>query len=337
MDILQTLQALNACHGPAGDESQVAAKLQELAAPYVDECTVDTLGNLICRKKGSGPKVMFAAHMDSIGFIVTHIDDKGFLRFGQLGGLPANDLPGTPVRFKNGTCGTVAQEGQRKTGDEPKKRRIDDLFLDIGAEDRAEAEALVQIGDTAVYDVPARRSGERIFSPYTDNRISCVVLLMALERLKESSNDLYFVFTVQEELGLRGARTAAYGIDPDYGIAVDVTVAGDTPEAAHGYSSAAGKGAAIKVMDNSVVCHPAVVARMEDLAKVQGIAYQRDVIRSGGTDAGAIHQTRRGVYTGGISIPCRYTHSPVEMVDCRDVEACAALVAAFAQDNTLQK
>ncbi len=337
MDILQTLQALNACHGPAGDEAQVAAELKKLAAPYVDDCAIDTLGNLICHKKGSGPKVMFAAHMDSIGFIVTHIDEKGFLRFGQLGGLPANDLPGTPVRFKNGTRGTVAQEGRKSSGEEPKARKVDDLYLDIGAQDRGEAEKLVQIGDTAVYDTPSYCSGQRLFSPYMDNRISCVVLLMALERLKESPNDLYFVFTVQEELGLRGARTAAYGIDPDYGIAVDVTVAGDTPEAAHGYSSAAGKGAAIKVMDSSVICHPAVVARMEVLAGAQGITCQRDIIRSGGTDAGAIHQTRRGVYTGGISIPCRYTHSPMEMVDCRDVEACAALVAAFAQDSGLSR
>ena len=113
MDILKTLQALNACHGPAGDEAQVAAKLRELAAPYVDECRVDTLGNLICRKKGSGPRVMFAAHMDSIGFIVTHIDEKGFLRFGKLGGLSAPDLLGTPIRFKNGVRGVVALEGNQ--------------------------------------------------------------------------------------------------------------------------------------------------------------------------------------------------------------------------------
>ena len=179
MDILKTLQALNACHGPAGDEAQVAAKLRELAAPYVDECRVDTLGNLICRKKGSGPRVMFAAHMDSIGFIVTHIDEKGFLRFGKLGGLSAPDLLGTPIRFKNGVRGVVALEGKV----EAKNSKLDDLYIDIGAADRAQAKAMVQIGDTAVYDTPAFRTGGRIFSPYLDDRIACVVLLMAMERL----------------------------------------------------------------------------------------------------------------------------------------------------------
>ncbi len=336
MEILETLQAVNACHGPSGDESGVAAKLKELAAPYVDVCTIDTLGNLICHKRGDGPKVMFAAHMDSIGFIVTHIDEKGFLRFGQLGGLPANDLPGTPVRFKNGTRGVVAQEGQRKSGEEPQKRTAADLYLDIGAQDRAQAEAQVQIGDTAVYDTPSFYAGERMFSPYMDDRIACVVQLMAMAQIKDTPNDLYFVFTVQEELGLRGARTAAYGIDPDYGIAIDVTHSDDIPEPPHQGSSAAGRGAAIKVMDQSVICHPAVVSRLEVLAKEHRILFQRDVIRFGGTDAGAIHQTRRGVATGGISIPCRYTHSPMEMVDRRDVEACAALAAAFAQDASLR-
>lgn len=327
MDILETLQTLNACHGPSGDEAQIAAKLRELAEPYVDECIVDTLGNLICHKKGSGPKVMFAAHMDSIGFIVTHIDEKGFLRFGKLGGLSAADLLGTPIRFKNGTRGVVALEGKADS----KTRKLDNLYLDIGVGSREEAETLVQLGDTAVYDTPAFRTRERIFSPYLDNRISCAVLLMALERMQKSPNDLYFVFTVQEELGLRGGRTAAYGIDPDYGIAVDVTDSDDIPEAPHECSSVSGKGAAIKLMDSSVICHPVVVAKLETLAEEQQIPHQRDVLRFGGTDAGAIHQSRTGVYTGGISIPCRYIHSPMEAVDCRDVEACAGLVAAFAQ------
>lgn len=328
MEILETLQALNACHGPAGDEGGVAAALRKLAEPYVDQCTVDTMGNLICHRKGSGPKVMFAAHMDTVGFIVTHIDEKGFLRFGKLGGLDAADLLGTPVRFKNGARGVVATEGKV----EAKDRNLGHLYLDIGARSREEAEAQVKLGDTAVYDTPVFRSGERVFSPYLDNRIACVALLMAMERIKESPNDLYFVFTAQEELGQRGAKTAAYGIDPDYGIAVDVTGSDDTPGSSHDCSSAAGKGAAIKVMDSSVICHPAVVARLESLAKENGIPCQRDILRSGVyTDAGPIHQTRAGVYTGGISIPCRYIHGPVEVADLGDVEACAALTAAFAQ------
>lgn len=326
MDIIKTLNSLNACHGPSGDESEIAAAIGRLAAPYADKCKTDTLGNLIVRRKGKGPKLMFSAHMDSIGFIVTHIDEKGFLRFGKLGGLHAPDLLATPIRFKNGVRGMVVLDGKV----EAKNMKLDDLYLDIGAKDRLEAEAMVHVGDTAVYDTPTFRSGDRLLSPYLDNRICCAVLLMALEKLERSDNDLYFVFSVQEELGLRGARTAAYGIAPDYGVAVDVTCPDDELGADHSGSTVLGGGAAIKVMDNSVICHPQMVERLGALAKEQGILSQLDVIRSGGTDAGAIHQTRSGVLTGGISVPCRYTHMPMEMVDLRDVEACAELVAAIA-------
>ena len=327
MDILAIMQKLNACHGPSGCESQVAAAIAELARPYVDEITTDALSNLICHKKGSGPKVMFAAHMDSIGCIVTHIDEQGYLRFGQVGGLSAHDLPGTPVRFANGTRGIIAVQGKV----EPKDWKLDHLYIDVGAKDRAEARAMVQVGDMAVFDTVPFVSGRKLFSPYLDDRIACVILLSALERIKRSDNDLYFVFTVQEEVGLRGARTAAYGIDPDYGIAVDVTDSDDIPDAPHECSSVAGKGAAIKVMDSSVICHPVVVNQLKELAQTRNIPFQMDVLRFGGTDAGAIHQSRAGVYTGGISVASRYIHTPMEMADLDDIEACAALAAAFAQ------
>ena len=238
MELIEILQALNACHGPSGSEGAVAGVLRTLAAPYVDSCTTDALGNLICHKKGSGPKVLFAAHMDSIGLMVTYIDEKGFLRFGPVGGLSAHEVLGTPVRFANGTRGVVALEGKV----EPKDMKLEHLYLDIGARNEAEAKAMVQVGDIAVYDTHAFCSGGRIFSPYLDDRIACAVLLMAMERLKNTENDLYFVFTVQEEVGLRGARTAAYGVAPDYGIAVDVTDSDDIPSAPHACSSVAGKG-----------------------------------------------------------------------------------------------
>lgn len=327
MDTLKTLQTINACHGPAGDESSVADAIEKLAAPYADKIKRDVMGNLIVRKKGSGPKVMFAAHMDSIGFIVTHIDEKGFLRFGKVGGLRPNSCLHTPVRFKNGVRGVVSLD----CGVEPKDMTMEDLYIDVGAKSREEAQGLVRIGDTAVFDGPAFAAGDRLVSPYMDDRIACVVLLKALETLGKSDNDLYFVFTVQEELGLRGAKTAAYGIAPDYGVAVDVTWSDDELNPRHRGSSTAGGGAAIKVMDGSVICHPQMVKRLEELAVAREIPYQMDVIRQGGTDAGSIHLTRSGVYTGGVSIPCRYMHSPVEMVDARDVEACAGLVAAFAE------
>ena len=326
MDYLSTIQTLNACHGPAGDERELAETIRALAAPYADECRIDTMGNLIVRKKGDGPRVMFAAHMDSIGLIVTHIDEKGYLSFGKLGGVDPESLLHTPVRFKNGTRGAVALRGNV----EWRKMGINDLFLDIGAKDETEAGSMVRVGDTAVTDLPTCAAGSRLFGPYMDNRASCAAMLEALSLVRDHTSDLYFVFTVQEELGLRGSKPAAFSIDPLYGIAVDVTLA-DELEGKKTGSSVLGGGAAVKVMDSSVICHPQVVKALEDLAGEREIPFQRDVITAGGTDAGSIHVSRAGVLTGGISIPCRYVHSPVEMIETDDLSAAARLIAAFAE------
>ena len=328
MDYLSVIQKLNACHGPAGDERQIAATIKSLAEPYADECRIDTMGNLIVHKKGSGPKVMFAAHMDSIGIIVTHIDKDGYLSFGKLGGIHPESILHTPFRFKNGVTGVVSLRQKVALKD----MTINDLYLDIGAKDEAQARRLVQVGDTAVCRMPAYALESRMVSPYMDNRISCVAMLEALSMIREHTSDLYFVFTAQEELGLRGSKTAAFAIDPDYGIAIDVTLADELDSTQKG-SSVLGGGAAIKVMDNSVICHPEMLEMLTELAVSSKIPCQRDVITGGGTDAGSIHLTRAGVLTGGISIPCRYIHSPVEMVESSDVAAAANLIAAFAQKN----
>ena len=328
MDYLNLLQTLNACHGPAGDEREIAETIRRLAEPYADECSIDTLGNLIVHRKGTGPRVMFAAHMDSIGLIVTHIDEKGYLSFGKLGGIHPENLLHTPVRFKNGIRGAVSLRGNV----EWKKMTVDDLFIDIGARDEAGAKAMIRVGDTAVADLPVFSMGSRLCGPYMDNRISCAAMLEALSLIKNHSSDLYFVFTVQEELGLRGSKPAAFSIDPKYGIAVDVTKA-DEPEAKGKGSSVLGGGAAVKVMDNSVICHPEVVETLEKLALKSNIPCQRDIITGGSTDAGSIHISRAGVLTGGISIPCRYLHSPVETVETEDVSAAAKLIALYAETH----
>ena len=329
MDMMNTLVDLVSAFGPAGLEKKVARTVEKFAHQYCDEVTRDVMGNLICHKKGPGPKVMFAAHMDSIGLVATHIEEKGFIRVGAIGGVTPKAILYTPVRFENGTCGLVSAD----VGADVASLKISDLFVDIGAASREEAERLVRIGDVAVYNTKTVDAGSRMISPYMDNRVSCLVLLMAMEKISRSENDLYFVFTSQEEVGLRGARTAAWSIDPDYGIAVDVTVSDDEPGSKHTASSVFGGGAAVKVMDASVICHPQMVEKLMDLAAEKGIKAQRDVIRAGGTDAGAIHLTRSGIYSGGISIPCRYIHTPTEMVDKSDVKACADLVAAFAESK----
>lgn len=327
MEIFETLSVLNACFGPSGQETQVGEKLAELAGPWGDEVRRDTLGNLIVHRKGAGPRVMLCAHMDSLGLMVTHIQEDGLLRVGKLGGIHPGDVLGTPVRFQSGLRGAVYED----SGLEDKKREIGHLYLDIGAKSAQEARERVQVGDVAVYDTPTFQSGNAIFGPYLDDRIGCAVLLKALEGIRSRENDLYFVFTVQEEVGIRGAGTAAFGIDPDYAVAVDVTGSDDLPGSKHGCSSKCGGGAAIKVMDGSVICHPQMVRRLRELGEGRSIPFQMDVLTAGGTDAGAIHRSRGGVVTGGVSIPCRHAHSPMASVFASDADACAALLTAFGE------
>lgn len=326
MDMMKTLTELVGAFGPSGCEKEISQVIERLAAPSVDEISRDTMGNLICHKKGGGPRVMFSAHMDSIGLVATHIDEKGFVHVGALGGVGAARALYTPVRFQNGARGLFCTGMDADLS----KLKAEELVVDIGAADGDEANKLVQVGDALVYDTPTRLAGNRVISPYLDNRIGCLVLLLAMERLGETDNDLYFVFSTQEEVGCRGAKTAAWAIDPDYGIAVDVCGTDDVPGAKHNLTALCGKGAAVNVMDHSVICHPDMVKRLLALAEEHGIPTQRGVSRRGGTDAGPIQAARGGVCTGGISIPCRYIHTPTEMVDLGDVQACADLVLEFA-------
>ena len=330
MDMMKTLGSLTAAFGPSGCEIEISRVIEELAKPYADEISRDVMGNLICRKKGSGPRVMFSAHMDSIGLVATHIDEKGFVHVGAIGGIRPARVLSAPVKFQNGTKGLVCGAVTDAALD---KLKMSDLLIDVGAVDGKEAEKLVQVGDIAVYDGEVRSAAGRAVSPYMDDRIGCLVLLLAMEQVGETDNDLYFVFSTQEEVGCRGAKTAAWAIDPDYGIAVDVCGTDDMPGSKHEVSALCGKGAAVNVMDHSVICHPKMVDKLLTLAQEKEIPAQKSVSRMGGTDAGPIHQTRAGVYTGGISIPCRYVHTPTELVDLGDVRACADLAAAFANSK----
>mgnify|MGYP002514868690 CR=1 FL=1 len=211
------------------------------------------------------------------------------------------------------------------------KLKLDECYIDIGAKSDEEAKKLVRVVDTAVYDTAVNCMGCKVVAPYMDNRVSCAILLAALAQMPEVvPNDVYFVFTVQEEVGLRGAKTAAYAVDPDYGIAVDVTDVDDTPGSEKNGTVQLGKGAAIKLMDSSVICHPEVVKILSDLSEEKKIAAQKDILRAGGTDAGAMQVSRMGVRAGGISVPCRYIHSPVEMTDVVDFKACVDLTVAYA-------
>lgn len=312
-------------YGPAGEEQQVASHIKDVIEPLVDRVSVDELGNVIAIKEGpaGAKKIMLAAHMDEIGVIVTDIDDAGFLRFANIGGVSPFTLIGQRVRFADGTVGVFGYEKL----DGMKDLKLNKMYVDIGATSREEAEAKVGIGDKGVYHREFIGQGQRVIAKSLDNRIGCAVLIEAARRLENSPHEVYFVFTTQEEVGLRGARTAAYSLDPDYGIAVDVTDTGDTPEARR-MAVSLGKGAAIKVKDSTIISHPLIKDLLVNTAKTKGIPYQMEVLERGGTDAGPIHLTRSGVPTGAVSIPCRYIHTPSEMVDLRDVENCIQLLVA---------
>jgi len=262
--------------------------------------------------------------MDEICLIVTHIDKNGFLRFSSVGGVSAARLSGLRVIFANGQAGTI---GLEKTGN-----TMDKMFIDIGAASKEEAESKVSIGDFAVFKQNCIVLGDRAIAKAMDDRVGCAVLIEAARRLKTSPNQVYFVFTVQEEVGCRGAETSAYAIEPDMGIALDVTRTGDTPEA-DTMEVSLGKGAAIKVRDSGIITHPKVRQFLVQTAKDLEIPYQMEVLVSGGTDAGPMQRSRGGVPACVISIPTRYVHSPSEMVDMGDVEACAKLLTAVLEKD----
>lgn len=327
IDTAETLARLTAAHGVSGNEGEIRTLIRTLAQPYADDIREDVMGNLIVHKAGKGPRVLFAAHMDSIGLVATHIDKEGFVRFATAGGFAVADLLQQRFRFQNGVVALCCAQEDKLS--QAKKK---DLYLDIGAKDQEEAKTMLQVGDTAVYDSPLTVMGEnRVTGCYLDNRIGCLALLQALVQVQNPANDLYFAFTVQEEVGTRGAKPAAFGIDPDYGIAVDVTAPDDVPGSEHEGTAILGKGAAIKVMDRSVICSGPFVAQLKALAEEHKIPWQADILTCGGTDGGPIRTTRSGVVTGGISIPCRYTHSSLELCDLTDLDACVRLISAICE------
>ncbi|MBE7038255.1 MAG: M42 family metallopeptidase [Ruminococcaceae bacterium] len=316
------LQKLINTYGISGDEGEISDLIASLTKDYATEVYKDILGNLVVHKKGNGKKLMFAAHMDEIGIMVTYIDDNGFIRFGMVGGVDKYNCLYQRVKFKNGTVGVVGYE--EKISD-IKNIKVSNLYIDIGAKNREEAEKMVSVGDTAVFLGECIVQNNRVISHALDNRIGVYVLIEAIKRIKNNKNDLYFVFTVQEEVGLRGAKTSAFSIEPDYAIAVDVTDTGDTPEC-NVMAVSLGNGAAIKIKDSSVLCNREVVDALKECANKNKIKYQLEVLEAGGTDAGAIHLTKGGIKTGAVSIPVRYIHTPCETADLCDVENAISLI-----------
>lgn len=323
--MLQTLKELVSVNGVSGNERAVTDYIKSKITPYADKVYTDVLGNLVAVKRGSGKKILVMAHTDEIGIVATFVDEKGFVRVAAVGGVAPLNYLNSYVTFENGTRGVFCC-------DKKENIKLSDCYVDIGAPDRARALELLDIGMTARFDGDTFESGDMIVSKTLDDRVGCYVLMETLRRMGSTDNEVYFVFTSQEEVGLRGARVCGFDISPDVALAVDVTVAFDSPDC-EGYGTKLGGGAAIKVRDSSVICSRQVIESLEALAFRHGIPCQRDVLTAGGTDVGAVQCSGRGAYTGGISVPIRGVHTRGERADKRDIAAAIDLLTAFVQKN----
>ena len=321
---------------PSGREDAIREAIAEEVRDYVDELRVDALGNLICMKRGkSGKKLLLDAHMDEIGVVVTHIDEKGFLRIDMLGGVSPYMLLGSRIIFESGAYGITSTEGEsaREAGEIMKSLDFDHIFVDIGASSREEAEKLAPIGTFGTYDSKFRDLGEKLVSKSMDDRIACAILVQTIKELKEPADDVYFVFAVQEEVGIVGASVAAFDIMPDMAVAVDVTAGPDTPKSFKRMGFKLGAGPTIKIKDRGSVSSSRVVSRLKEVADIRSIPVQYEVLIFGGTDARGYQITRKGIAAGTVSVPTRYVHSPNEVVDYNDVLNTVRLLKALAEEG----
>lgn len=324
------LEKLTQLWGVAGYEREVREAIMQEVEPYADEMVTDAIGNLIVLKKGKGgensKRIMFAAHMDEIGFMVKTIEPDGRLRVCNMGWNWTASAYNSRVRFRNGVSGVVGCMGPL----EEAGNNVGKLYIDIGATSREDAQKYVKLGDTCGYYGPyLNLVNDRVCAKTLDNRIGCYQLIEALKENDGSyPNDIYYVFGVQEELGCRGSKPAAERIKPDFGIAVDITPAHDYPCDLEG-SNAVDGGIGIKICDPSVVCDEEIVAAMEACCEENQIKYQREVIDKGGTDASSMNLSGIGVKAGGIVVVTRYPHSQSAVASKKDIEAGVDLIKAF--------
>lgn len=329
--------------GAPGFEQRIRSRIIQEVEDLVDEVRIDAMGSVHAIKRGSGSKkVMVAAHMDEISFIVTHIDEEGYVRFHPLGGFDPKTLTAQRVIIHGrqdvlGVMGTkpihIMKPEERK-----KMPEISDFFIDTGLP-LEEVEKIVSIGDPITRERELCIMGECVNAKSLDNRVSVFILIEALRELKDQKLDvdLYAVFTVQEEVGLRGASTAASGIDPDFGINLDVTLACDFPSAQpHEKITSLGKGTAIKVLDGSVICDYRMVTFMKETASKKNVPYQMEILPAGGTDTAALQRfSKGGSISGGISIPTRYLHQVIEMAHLSDIRATIDLLKHSLEEISL--
>ena len=331
--MLQLLKSLTETDGVSGDEGRVREFIKKEIPPYVDKMITDSMGNLIAVKKGSAEnpkKVMLDAHMDEVGLIITHICDDGMLKFGVIG-IDQRVLLSKRVMIAGRVPGVLGIKAihLQKRDERNRVVKADDMYIDIGARSKEEAEGLVSLGDYATFTTECEDIGSgRIKAKALDDRAGCAVLI---EVLKDNyPDDLYVNFAVQEEAGLRGAGLAAYRINPNIGLALEGTTCSDVPGAdEHMYSTVMGCGPAISIIDRSSYSSKDIVNGLIDAAEDAGIPYQMKRTMTGGNDAGMIQRTHEGVKTGVVSVPVRYIHSPAAIMDVTDFENTVSLIKEF--------
>ena len=341
MTIVNILEKLSNACGVSGREDEVTGLMKKFLKPYVDEVTEDNLGNLIGIKKGeeNAPKVMLATHMDEIGLLVKTISKEDFLQFAKIGGIDDRVLLAQKVKVyteKGPLHGIIGSKPPHIQKEEERKKIVtcDELFIDIGAKNQEEAKKMgVKIGDPVGFDIKFAKVGKNIvIGRAFDDRVGCAVMVEVMKRLEKTECTVYAVGTVQEEVGLRGATTAAFGIYPDVGIALDVTIAGDVPGVREVEAPIKlGKGPSIEIADMGLIAHPKVVRLLVDVAEENKIPYQLETGLPGSTDAARISLTREGVPSGVISIPTRYIHSPSSLLSLEDAEKTVKLTVAAVQ------
>lgn len=338
-EIKNLLEKFTNAHGISGSEENVRELLEMELEPYVDTLRKDTMGNLIAVKNGQGPVIMLAAHMDEIGLMVRYIDENGFLRFVGIGGWFDQTLLNQRVVVhgrKGSIPGVIGSKPPHVMKEEDRKKpvKMEDMFIDIGAKDKEDAENLgVEIGTEASIDREfISLANGKVTSKAFDDRAGLVILIEVLKRLSKHKIEatIYAVGTVQEEVGLKGAKTCAFGICPTLALAIDTTVPGDHPGINKTDSALElGKGPVITVADASgrgLIAHPQILKWLKDTANQNKIPYQLGVGSGGTTDASSIHLTKEGIPTGTVSIATRYIHSPVEVLDIADIDACISLI-----------
>ncbi|MFA6358523.1 MAG: M42 family metallopeptidase [Candidatus Omnitrophota bacterium] len=321
--------------GISGYESRIAKIMYDEFKKSCDEVEIDNFGNVIAKKGKGKTKIMLAAHMDEIGLMVKHITKEGFLYFIKLGGIDDRILPAQRVivKAKAGDCfGIIGTKPPHLQKEEERKKplKYEDMFIDIGCKSKAEAEQKVEIGDAVIFEPNSGLlNGSLYYGKAIDDRIGCFALIKIMEKLKNTDVQVYAVATTQEEVGLKGARTSAFKVDPDYALAIDTNAAGDTPQVTERESSLKlGEGVAITIIEASgrgLIVNEKIKNFLIETAKKSKIKYQIDVIEGGMTDGAIIHMNREGVPTGVLSVPTRYIHSPTGVFNIEDLNSAVDL------------